>query len=63
MIGYYLAVGYGIRGIGVVIGIPLMSKVLKWSDYTIAIVGMLFWVVMFAFTGFASSLWMMFVSK
>ena len=63
MIGYYLAAGMAIRGVGVVVGIPIMTRVFHLTDYTIAIIGMMFWLVMFVFTGFASSLWMMFVGK
>lgn len=61
LVGYFFAEVLFIKGIGVILGIPLMSKILKWSDLTIAIVGSVISIGQYIFLGFASNKWMMFV--
>ena len=61
--GYLLAEIQFLKGVGVVLGIPLMTKLLKWSDFSIAIVGAFTTIGFYVFIGLASNTWMMFVGK
>ena len=63
LIGYFLAEHLFLKGIGVVLGIPLLTKVLKWSDFSIAIFGAFIATGFYLFIGFSSNRWMMFVGK
>jgi len=63
LIGYLLAEIQFLKGVGVVLGIPLMTKILKWSDFSIAIVGAFTAIGFYVFIGLASNRWMMFVGK
>ena len=51
------------KGIGIVLGIPLMAKILKWSDFTIAIIGAVISIGFYLFLALASTTWMMFVGE
>ena len=62
-IGYFFAEVLFLKGVGVVLGIPLMNKVLNWSDLTIAITGAFTSIGLYIFLGLASKKWMMFVGK
>ncbi|XP_078350899.1 lysosomal proton-coupled steroid conjugate and bile acid symporter SLC46A3-like [Oculina patagonica] len=61
LIGYFFAEVLFLKGVGVVVGIPLMTKILKWSDITIAIIGAVISIGFYVFLGLASTKWMMFV--
>lgn len=63
LIGYLLAEIQFLKGVGIVLGIPLMTKILKWSDFSIAIVGAFTAIGFYVFIGLASNRWMMFVGK
>lgn len=63
LIGYFLAEYLFFKGVGIVLGIPLMTKILKWSDFTIAIIGAVISIGFYLFLGLASTKWMMFVGK
>ena len=63
MIGYFSAEFLFFKGVGVVLGIPLMAKIFKWSDFSIAIVGAFIAIGFYLFIGLASSRWMMFVGR
>ena len=63
LIGYFLAEHQFLKGIGVVLGIPLLTKVLKWCDFSIAIFGAFIATGFYLFIGFSSNRWMMFVGK
>ena len=58
-IGYYLAEVSFLGGVGIVLVIPLMSKLLKWSDFTIGISGALVSIGFYVFLVFASTKWLM----
>ncbi|XP_031554603.1 solute carrier family 46 member 3-like [Actinia tenebrosa] len=60
-IGYFLSEVYFIRGLGVVVGMPILTKYFKVSDYLIAVFGMMITLVVFIFYGFATRKWMMFL--
>jgi len=62
-IGYFFAEVLFLKGIGVVLGIPLMNKILNWSDLTIVITGAFTSICLYIFLGLASNKWMMFVGK
>ena len=51
------------KGIGVVLVIPLLNKILKWTDFTIAITGAVVGIGFYTFLAFASDKWMMFVGE
>ena len=51
------------KGIGVVLVIPLLNKILKWTDFTIAITGAVVGIGFYTFLAFASNKWMMFVGE
>ncbi|XP_020603497.1 solute carrier family 46 member 3-like [Orbicella faveolata] len=61
LIGYFFAEFLFLKGVGVVLGIPLLTKVLKWSDFSIAIFGAFIATGFYPFIGFSSNRWMMFV--
>ncbi|KAL9955023.1 hypothetical protein ACROYT_G042623 [Oculina patagonica] len=61
LIGYFLAEVLFFKGIGVVLGIPLMTKIFKLSDLTIAIIGAVISIGFYLSLGLASTKWMMFV--
>ena len=63
LIGYFFAEFLFLKGVGVVLGIPLLTKVLKWSDFSIAIIGAFIATGFYLFIGFSSDRWMMFVGK
>ncbi|XP_032232894.1 solute carrier family 46 member 3 isoform X2 [Nematostella vectensis] len=63
ILGYFLAEVFLIRGLGVVLGMPLMTKLLKLSDYIIALLGITFSCGMFIFFGLAKHKWMMFAGS
>ena len=63
LIGYFFAEFLFLKGVGVVLGIPLLTKVLKWSDFSIAIFGAFIATGFYLFIGFSSKIWMMFVGK
>lgn len=62
-IGYFLAEVYFMRGFGVVLGMPIMTKILKLSDPVIVVFGMTLSCIMFVFYGFSTHKWMMFAGK
>ena len=62
-IGYFFAEVLFLKGFGVVLGIPLMNKILNWSDLTITITGTCTSIGLNIFLGLASNEWMMFVGK
>jgi len=61
LIGYFLAEVLFVKGVGVVLVIPLMTKVLKWSDLSISITGAVVTIGFYIFLGLASTKWMMFI--
>ena len=61
LIGYFLATTLFFKGIGVVVGLPILTKIFKMSDYSIAIVGMLSSMAASIYLGFATTKWMMFI--
>ena len=63
LIGYFFAEVLFLKGVGVVVGIPLMTKFLKWSDFAIALIGAVISIGFYVFLGLASTKWMMFVGK
>lgn len=63
LIGYLFAEVLFLKGVGVILGIPLMTKILHWSDLTIAITGAVVSIGFYIFLGLASNKWMMFVGK
>ena len=63
MIGYFFAEVLFLKGLGIVLLIPLFTKILKWSDLSIAIIGAVTTVGFYVFLGFASASWMVFVGK
>ena len=63
LIGYFLAEVLFVKGVGVVLVIPLMTKVLKWSDLSISITGAVVTIGFYIFLGLASTKWMMFIGK
>lgn len=63
LIGYLFAEVLFLKGVGVVLGIPLMIKILHWSDLTIAITGAFTSICLYIFLGLATNKWMMFVGK
>ena len=63
LIGYLFAEVLFLKGVGVVLGIPLMIKILHWSDLTIAITGAFTSILLYIFLGLATNKWMMFVGK
>ena len=63
LIGYFFAEVLFVKGVGVVLGIPLMSRFLKLSDLTIAMIGVASSVIFYIVIGSASSKWMVFVGR
>ncbi|KAK3750027.1 hypothetical protein QZH41_008667 [Actinostola sp. cb2023] len=59
-IGYFLAEVMFMRGLGVIVGMPLMTQVFKLTDFIIAVIGLAIACVMFVFFGFSTHKWMMF---
>ena len=51
------------KGIGVVLVIPLLNKIPEWTDLTIAITGAVVSIGFYIFLAFASNKWMMFVGE
>ena len=63
LIGYFFAEVSFVKGIGVVLVIPLLNKILEWTDLTIAITGAVVGIGFYIFLAFASNKWMMFVGE
>ena len=51
------------KGVGVVLVIPFLTNILKWSDLTIAIVGVFLSIMFYILLAFASTKLLMFVGK
>jgi len=63
LIGYFFAEVLFMKGIGVVLVIPLLNKIPEWTDLTIAITGAAVSIGFYIFLAFASNKWMMFVGE
>ena len=63
LIGYFFAEVSFMKGIGVVLVIPLLNKIPEWTDLTIAITGAVVSIGFYIFLAFASNKWMMFVGE
>ena len=61
LIGYFLAEFSFVRGVGIVLVIPLLAKIAKWTDLIIAIFGAVMSIGCFVFLALASTKLLMFV--
>ena len=61
MIGYFLAVNFAIRALGVLVGLPTMNHILKLSDPMIFVVGILSTAASKVLLAFAKTGWQAFL--
>ena len=61
MIGYFLAVSLIVKGVGVLIGMPVMTHILKLSDTTIVCAGIITNITSTVFMAFTTKTWQAFL--
>ncbi|CAB3983511.1 solute carrier family 46 member 3-like [Paramuricea clavata] len=62
MIGYFLAVFLVVKGVGVLIGMPVMTRILKLSDTTIVCAGIITNIASTVFMAFTTNTWQAFLA-
>ena len=62
-IGYYLATQMIIKAVGNLVGMPVFTKILKLTDYTMIVIGTFSMMLMYLITGFAKTKWLLFLGK
>ena len=63
MIGYFLAVSLVVKGLGVLVGMPVMTRIFKLSDTTIACAGIMTNIASTIFMAFTTNTWQAFLGK
>jgi predicted MFS family arabinose efflux permease len=63
MIGYFLAVSLVVKGVGVLIGMPVMTRILKLSDTTIVCAGIITNIASTVFMAFTTNTWQAFLGE
>jgi PCFT/HCP family folate transporter-like MFS transporter 1/3 len=63
MIGYLLAVSLVVKGVGVLVGMPIMTRIFKLSDTTIACAGIITNIASTIFMAFTTKTWQPFLGK
>jgi predicted MFS family arabinose efflux permease len=63
MIGYFLAVSLVVKGVGVLIGMPVMTRILKLSDTTIVCAGIITNIASTVFMAFTANTWQAFLGE
>ncbi len=63
MIGYFLAVSLVVKGVGVLLGMPIMTRVFKLSDTTIVCAGIITNITSTVFMAFTTNAWQAFLGK
>lgn len=61
LIGYFLAVSLVVKGTGVLVGIPIMTRLLKLSDATIVCAGIVTNILSTVFMAFSVRPWQAFL--
>ena len=61
MIGYFLAVSLVVKGVGTMLGMPFMTRVLAFTDTTIACAGILTNIASTVFMAFTKNQWQAFL--
>ena len=63
MIGYFLAVSLVVKGVGTILGMPVMTRVFAFSDTTIACAGILTNIASTVFMAFTKNRWQAFLGN